>query len=43
MDPTLNNEISGNSVNPTLIISSGGSIASDSDVAINNPLVDQQV
>ena len=43
MDPTLNNEISGNSVNPTLIVSSGGSIASDSDVAINYPLVDQQV
>ena len=42
-DPTLNNEISGNSVNPTLITSSGGSIASDSDFALNYPLADAQV
>ena len=43
MDPTLNNENSGNSINPTLIASSGGSVASDSDVALQYHLADGQV
>ena len=44
MDSTLNNEILGNGVNPTLIANSGGgSVASDSDVSLQYPLADGQV